>query len=254
MAVSRIICDYSLDYNESSVMSKSIVMLRTATTKLAVGGVPRVVGTLSSLSPKCALAGDILEVRLDKMGQSADWLKRCVDLQSRGQPVLLTVRLRAEGGDWEADDEQRLAIYQQGLQELAAVDVELNSAISGEVAREASRRKKASVISFHDFEKTPPLRKLCAIVEREHAIGAIAKVSTMIKYPADVDILRALLRRRWEKPLCVIGMGRAWSKTRVEFAMLGSCLTYGYLEQSAAPGQLSASELVRRLRRVSKVN
>jgi len=229
-------------------MSKATVLFRTATAKLEVGSVPRVVGTLSTLSPKCALAGDIVEVRLDKMERPADWLKRCAALQGSGKPVLLTIRFRAEGGDWETDDEARLAIYQQGLQELAAVDVELSSVISREVAREASRLKKASVISFHDFEKTPPLRDLCAIVEKEHALGSIAKVSTMIKHGSDVDTLRALLRRKWEKPLCIIGMGRAWSKTRIEFATLGSCLTYGYLDKPTAPGQMSAAELVRRVR------
>jgi 3-dehydroquinate dehydratase-1 len=233
------------------LMSKSTVLFRTATTKLAVGPAPRVVGTLSSLGPKRALCGDIVEVRLDKMMRPADWLRRCAALQSGGKPVLLTVRLRAEGGEWEHDDEQRLEIYQQGLLELAAVDVELSSVICRAVAREATRLKKASVISFHDFQKTPPLRELCVIVEKAHAIGSIAKISTMIKRESDVNVLRALLRQRWEKPLCVIGMGRAWSKTRVLFATLGSCLTYGYIDRPTAPGQMSAAELVRRLRRAS---
>src|ERR1700733_6988351 len=224
-------------------MSKLTALFRTATTQLEVGPAPRVVGTLSTLSPKCALAGEILEVRLDKMARPSDWLKRCAALQSSGKPVLLTVRLRAEGGDWETDDEQRLEIYKEGLRELAAVDVELSSVISRPVAREAARLKKACVISFHDFAKTPPLRELCAIVEQEHAIGSIAKVSTMIKHGSDVDVLRALLRRRWgDKPICVIGMGREWSKTRIEFATLGSCLTYGYLDKPTAPGQMSAAE------------
>jgi 3-dehydroquinate dehydratase-1 len=231
-------------------MSKSTAVFRTDTSKLAVGPSPRVVGTLSMLPPKGELAGDIVEVRLDKMARLSDWLKRCAALQSTGKPVLLTVRLRAEGGDWETDNEERLEIYKEALQELAAVDVELSSAISREVAREAARLKKASVISFHDFAKTPPLRELCAIVEKEHALGSIAKVSTMIKHGSDVDVLRALLRRRWDKPVCVIGMGRAWSTTRIEFATLGSCLTYGYLDKPTAPGQMSAAELVRRLRRV----
>jgi 3-dehydroquinate dehydratase-1 len=230
------------------IMSKATALFRTATSELEVGPAPRVVGTLSALPPHCKLAGDIVEVRLDKMAPSADWLKQCAALQSGGTPVLLTVRLRSEGGDWENDDERRLEIYKEGLRELAAVDVELSSVISGPVAREAARLNKASVISFHDFEKTPPLRDLCAIVEKEHALGSIAKVSTMIKHGSDVDVLRALLRRRWEKPICVIGMGRAWSKTRIEFAMLGSCLTYGYLDKPTAPGQMSAAELVRRLR------
>ena len=230
-------------------MSKSSALFRTATTALAVGPAPRVVGTLSSLAPKRALAGDIVEVRLDKTSLPSDWLKRCAALQSGGRPVLLTVRLRAEGGDWEADDEKRLEIYKQALRELAAADVELRGVISRAVAREATRLKKASVISFHDFEKTPPLRELCAIVEQAHAIGSIAKVSTMIRHENDAEALRSLLRRPWAKPLCVIGMGRAWSETRIEFATLGSCLTYGYLDKPAAPGQISAAELVRRLRR-----
>jgi 3-dehydroquinate dehydratase-1 len=230
-------------------MSKSNVLFRTATTTLAVGATPRVVGTLSSLTRKPKLCGDIVEVRLDKMARPADWLKRCAALQSGGKPVLLTVRLRAEGGNWENDDEDRLEIYRQGLRELAAVDVELSSVICRAVAREAKRLKKASVISFHDFEKTPRLRELGEIVKKAHAIGSVAKVSTMIKDESDVEVLRALLSQRWEKPLCVIGMGRAWSKTRIEFATLGSCLTYGYIDRPTAPGQMSAAELVRRLRR-----
>jgi 3-dehydroquinate dehydratase-1 len=228
-------------------MSKSTAHFRTATTELALGRTPRVVGTLSELPPKCELAGDIVEVRLDKMARASDWLKHCAAIQSIGKPVLLTIRLRAEGGGWETDDEQRLKIYKEGLQELAAADVELSSVISQEVVREAARLKKAAVLSFHDFEKTPPLEELCAIVEKAHALGSIAKVSTMIQRASDVEVLRSLLRQRWQKPICVIGMGAAWSETRIEFATLGSCLTYGYLDKPTAPGQMSAGELVRRL-------
>jgi 3-dehydroquinate dehydratase-1 len=231
------------------LMSKMTVFFRTTTTALAVGSEPRVVGTLSALTMKRESSCDIIEVRLDKMARPADWLKRCAALQSGGKPVLLTVRLRAEGGAWLKDDEARLKIYHEGLGELAAVDVELSSVICHDVALAAGRLKKASVISFHDFEKTPSLRELCTIVEKAQAIGSIAKVATKIQRESDVEVLRSLLRRRWEKPVCVIGMGRAWSKTRVSLAMLGSCLTYGYLDTPTAPGQISAAELVRRLRR-----
>ncbi|HEY3860906.1 MAG TPA: type I 3-dehydroquinate dehydratase [Verrucomicrobiae bacterium] len=212
------------------------------------GPAPWLVGTLSSLPPSCPLAGDIVEVRLDQKNRPADWLAQCAAIQSAGHPVLLTVRLRAEGGGWETDDDQRLELYKAGLRELAAADVELNSRISGEVAREAARLNKASVISFHDFKKTPPLAELRAIIERQHAIGSIAKVSTVIAQPGDADTLRSLLNSGWKKPVCVIGMGAAYSETRIEFPRLGSCLTYGYLDKPAAPGQISAAELGRRLR------
>jgi 3-dehydroquinate dehydratase I len=230
-------------------MSKASAIFRTATSELAVGPVPRVVGTLSTLSPKCALIADIVEVRLDRIARQTNWLKRCVALQSKGTPVLLTVRLKAEGGFWENDDDQRFKIYKEALGELAAVDVELSSAIAKEVAHEAKRLKKASVISFHDFQKTPPLNDLCAAINKAHKIGSIAKVSTMVQQAGDVDVLRSLLRRKWAKPICVIGMGQAWSKTRIEFATLGSCFTYGYLDKPTAPGQMSAAELMRRVRK-----
>jgi len=230
-------------------MSKPTVLFRTATTALAVGAAARVVGTLSTLAPRRALAGDIVEVRLDRIRYGSDWLARCAAIQSSGKPVLLTIRLAAEGGAWEGDEERRLELYREGLGELAAVDVELSSAICRKVARETALLQKASVVSFHDFEKTPPLRELCAMVKEAQAIGSIAKISTMIQRESDVEVLRSLLGRRWEKPLCVIGMGRAWTETRILFARLGSCLTYGYVDKPTAPGQISAAELARRLRR-----
>ena len=251
-------------------MSKPAVLLRTASGTLEVGPVPRVVATLSALPARCALAGDIVEVRLDKagtpgpgvrgevlstpktgrLGQASlpsNWLAHCIEIQSSGKPVLLTVRLKAEGGEWETDGATRLAIYLEALPALAAVDVELSSPIAPMVANEAARLGKAAVISFHDFVKTPPVEELCEIIKRQHAMGSIAKVSTMIAQSEDVQLLRSLLRMDWPKPVCVIGMGQQWSETRVEFAALGSCLTYGYLDQPTAPGQISAVDLQQRL-------
>jgi 3-dehydroquinate dehydratase type I len=70
----------------------------------------------------------------------------------------------------------------------------------------------------------------------------------MIQREEDVATLRQLLARKWPVPLCVIGMGARGAATRVEFAKLGSCLTYGYLDAPSAPGQPSAAELVALMR------
>jgi 3-dehydroquinate dehydratase-1 len=228
-------------------MNKSNVLLRTDGGTLTVGNTPRVVGTLSSFDYRDELPCDIVEVRLDRTGRPPNWLARCKAIESSGKPVLLTPRLQPEGGAWPADDLLRLEIYKEALRELAAVDVELSSVICRAVAEEAARLQKACIISFHDFQKTPPLTELCALVEEAQKIGSIAKISAMITREGDVAVLRSLLERSWPKPLCVIGMGEAWSRTRVEFAALGSCLTYGYLGGSAAPGQLHAAELTRQL-------
>jgi 3-dehydroquinate dehydratase I len=221
---------------------------RAAGGTLGVGRVPRVVGTLSSFDYRGEFLCDIVEVRLDRTGQPSDWIERCKAIESAGKPVLLTARLASEGGFWSTDDPRRLDVYKEALRELAAVDVELGSVICRAVAEEAARLEKTCVISFHDFQKTPSFPDLCSLVEEAQKIGSIAKISTMITQPGDAAILESLLKRPWAKPLCVIGMGEAWARTRVEFAALGSCLTYGYLDGSAAPGQWHAAELRRQLR------
>jgi 3-dehydroquinate dehydratase-1 len=219
--------------------------------KLRLHSGPYVVAVLSTpegLRGGSPPVGDIVEVRLDKTGRPADWLARCQAIEAGGKPVLLTVRLRAEGGDWIEDDEARLKIYEAALPVLAAVDVELSSAICGAVASRARELDKVCLVSHHDFQKTPPLDELESIVQRARQNGAVAKIATMIRRPADADLLRALISRRGDQPLCVIGMGDEWKQTRVSFPQLGSCLTYGYLDQPTAPGQWSAVELIRQLR------
>jgi 3-dehydroquinate dehydratase-1 len=216
--------------------------------KLNLDAGPLIVGVLSSLDGNFPLAGDVVEVRLDKTGRPPGWLERCKAIEKRGKPVLLTVRLRREGGEWPEDNEGRLKIYAEGMASLSAVDVELSSVICAAVAKQAAKLGKVCLVSHHDFAKTPPLAELESIVERAQQDGAVAKIATMIRSEADADTLRALLGRRGKRPLCVIGMGDDWNQTRVSFPKLGSCLTYGYLDKPTAPGQVSAAELVRQLR------
>jgi hypothetical protein len=66
-----------------------------------------------------------------------------------------------------------------------------------------------------------------------------------------VETLQGLLAEPLEKPLCIIGMGPLGTETRVAFSLVGSCLTYGYLDKPSAPGQMSAARLVERLRNLN---
>lgn len=209
---------------------------------------PLVAGVLSSLDGEIALAGDIIEVRLDQTGRPQHWLERCQALETRGKPVLLTIRLRQEGGEWPADDDPRLKLYEQALSVLSAVDVELASRHCATIANLAAKLGKVCLVSHHDFQKTPPQPELESIVERAQQNGGIAKIATMIRSQADLNILHAVLAKKRIRPICVIGMGEAWKETRVSLPKLGSCLTYGYLDKPTAPGQWPAAELVRQLR------
>jgi 3-dehydroquinate dehydratase-1 len=229
------------------------IAFRAGPKSLSVGQVPIVVGSLSSLArkfppPRQKIDCDVVEVRLDKTTPPPDWLARCQQIQSQGWPVLLTIRLKSEGGGWDDGDARRLPFFEQALSELSGVDIEWRSNIVHRVAIAAKRWRKICVVSYHDFKKTPPAADLAAIIIKAQKIASIVKITTRLNCQEDDDNLRLLLAQKWKRPLCVIGMGPSWSQTRVLYPQLGSCLTYGFLDKPAAPGQLPAAELARQLR------
>jgi 3-dehydroquinate dehydratase I len=221
---------------------------------LKLGGLPRVVGVISSPDfPKPKnLPCDLVEIRLDSLPEHFDWLQMGREIERAGRPVILTARLKIEGGNWKKPDAARRQVFSRALENFSAVDVELQSEIAAEVCAEAKRLKKAAIVSHHDFLKTPSLGELKQIAARAGKLGTVAKIATMIHSDADVKVLETLLAEKIAAPLCVIGMGAWASQTRVSFALHGSCLTYGFLDgQPSAPGQLSAAELATQLRAAS---
>ena len=216
-----------------------------------VGETPRVVGTIST---RAALEGtrdfpcDIVEVRLDKIGDARHWLEGCEAIEHKGKPVLLTVRSAREGGDWRGSDDELRRLLLAALHRLAAVDIEMASPLASEIAGEAARLGKGCVLSHHDFARTPSAAEIESIIARSEKLGGVTKIATMVNGEEDAARLRALLRGPRGQPLCVIGMGASWTALRVELGRLGSCLAYGYLDSSAAPGQLAAEALMTALR------
>lgn len=217
--------------------------------KFHIGERPKVVAVLTSLEAlerfvalkvkPCHLA----EIRLDHIGPELDWVRHCRVIESSGTPVILTLRAAYEGGKWNGTEEERLTILERALPEISAVDVELKSGL----APKLTGRETQIIASYHDFARTPKFEELRKIAREAFEQGDIAKVSTMINSAGDVAVLEKLLAEKWPGPLCVIGMGELGVKTRTEFPRRGSCLTYGYFETSAAPGQLAAATLMERL-------
>jgi len=229
--------------------------------RYALGETPCVVGVVSQEGTLARLAAraehdcDAVEVRVDLIGPYTPhsphtqpaWLEHAQAIEKRGLPVVVTVRLAAEGGDWKQPDELRLPLFEVALRQLSAADIELRSPIIEQVSALARRHKRALIVSHHDFGRTPPLEELRVIIDRAARYGTVAKVATLVKTQEDLTTLRSLLAEKRPTPLCVLGMGPLGPQTRVEFPKLGSCLTYGFLDQPVAPGQVPAQELMRQL-------
>jgi 3-dehydroquinate dehydratase-1 len=223
--------------------------------KFALGSVPRVVGTVSKVETLVHLAAvtnrdcDIVEVRLDLIGSNSPrWAEHAQAIEARGLPVVVTIRLAEEGGQWQQPDEERLPLFETALRDLTAVDIELRSPILKEVSALASRHQRALIVSYHDFERTPPIDELKKVMATAANFGSVVKIVTFTKTDEDVGVLRTLLHEKSSTPLCVMGMGPLGPQTRVKFPKLGSCLAYGYLDAPVAPNQVPASDLMQQLK------
>ena len=229
---------------------------QTSLGDLTLGAVPRVVGVVSQPAALARLAAGterdchIVEVRLDLIGPDApQWLEHAQAVEARGLPVIVTIRLAEEGGQWKQPDELRRPLFEEALRHLSAADIELRSPLVEQVSALARQQQRALIVSHHDFAKTPPVDELRKIITRAAKFGAVVKIATLTATETDVATLRALFHEDCPAALCVLGMGSLGPQTRVEFPKLGSCLTYGYLDAPVAPGQVSARELMQQLGR-----
>lgn len=104
------------------------------------------------------------------------------------------------------------------------------------------KRKTKIILSYHDFQKTPPFAELEKIIKKMFDLGAnIAKIATFIKKDEDNEILLSLIKKMKKSGEKVIihGMGEKGKKGRMETAMLGSEISYVTLDKkhTTAEGQ-----------------
>ncbi|HUJ11745.1 MAG TPA: type I 3-dehydroquinate dehydratase [Verrucomicrobiae bacterium] len=223
---------------------------------LILGLAPQIVGTVSQADTLTRLAVgvervcDIVEIRLDLIGSTDPaWLDHAKRIEAQGFPVVVTIRTEGEGGQWTQADAARRSLFETVLKNLSAADIELRSPLLSEISALARQHKRALIVSFHDFTRTPPINELRQIAWKAATHGTVVKIATFTQTEADLAALRELLLEKSPASLCVLGMGPLGPRTRLEFPKFGSCLSYGYLDMPVAPGQVSARELWQQLHR-----
>ncbi len=89
-------------------------------------------------------------------------------------------------------------------------------------------RKTKIIISFHDFEKTPDVKKLMRIINRmKESNQDIIKIATMVNNDQDIkNLFQILLNKNKNEKIIVIGMGEKGKVTRILGPLLGSFLTF----------------------------
>ncbi len=234
---------------------------------LVLGAEPRIVAVVAA--PDVAATArrareqgaHVIEVRLDRDPELSPDRARAALRAAReaaGLPLVATIRIASELGEWRRGDAERLPIFEVAAAEAELVDVELAARdIRGEVVALVRRAGAGVILSHHDVRETPAAAVLAALAaEAVEGVGAdVFKVCPTARGPLDVARLLSFVqsfRDRYEGAQIVgMALGAEGSISRVMGPVFGSCLTYGFVEGDApaAPGQLPIRELRERYER-----
>jgi 3-dehydroquinate dehydratase-1 len=189
---------------------------------------------LESSKSSVAAGADLLELRIDFIENSdPDGVKNLI--QEIDFPLIATNRRREENGLFKGSETDRIEILLEAAKVAEIVDIELGTDL--DYLNKIVKTSNLSIVSYHDFEKTPDKDFLLEIVNKELKLGDIAKFAVMPKTMADTVIVLNVLSE--VENTVGISMGDMGTYTRIVAPLFGSPLTFASYENSSAPGQLS---------------
>lgn len=208
------------------------------------------------------LAGaDLVEFRLDSYYEGDEpRIEPCVQLvRECPLPCIATCRPTWEGGHYDGDEPQRLALFERlGTAdhpptyldvELAAYtrSMNLRQKVDLAIAHEKQQRPVTTglILSLHDFEGRPADLSRRLLTLRDQGRAAVHKVAFRARSVRDNLELFEILRHR-DRPTIALGMGPYGLMSRVLAPKFGALLTFASLRPTTttAPGQPTIAELL----------
>ncbi len=194
---------------------------------------------------------DIVELRIDQFSNldTSYILEKARLVKEYGFYLLSTVRSKEEGGIY-ITDEERLNIFERIAPITDIMDIELTSeSINRDVIQIAKKYEKLSLVSYHDFEKTPEESEIQSIIDRSFELRPdIIKYAFNVKKHEDTGRILSVTHKNRDKKLVAIGMGELGKLTRVAGFFFGSIISYTFIGKSFAPGQIDIDRLVNEMR------
>ncbi len=175
---------------------------------------------------------DLVELRLDKL-QTPRILQTIT--QKKTFPAIATIRSNR-------DSAEKLLLEAASVG-FEYVDVDLSSPFAKEIIKQAKARGAEIIVSFHDFDKTPPAAKLNEVLNSGIEMkGDICKIVTTARQPRDnLTVLDFVEERAEDSRLISFAMGPQGVPSRILSPLFGAEFTFASLtdEKKTADGQLS---------------
>jgi len=209
-----------------------------------------ITGDDAGLIRKAGPLSDLFELRMDLVGEG--WQDIVPHLH---KPWIATMRDVSHGGKFIGSEQGRISRLMRAV-ELGAdmVDIELDCPSLEETVK-SIKSDAGCLVSYHNWDGTPPLEELSAIVRRQITAGAaVCKVVTMAVTVNDNLAVLDLPGLFPGANIIAFSMGPAGTLSRVLSPLMGGYLTYASLDDKAdsAPGQLSVSVLRAIYRKMSQ--
>ena len=195
---------------------------------------------------------DLVEIRADYFEFIQDQLKVTELLEKirkvYDKPLLFTLRTKKEGGVSYIDADYYFklnnSVIESKLVELIDIEFFSQAEDVNNTVKLARKNNVVTILSNHDFFKTPPEEEIILRVNKMMGCGDIAKIAVMPNSEEDVlTLFSAALKLKKEKkgPFIAISMGPLGIISRISCELFGSCMTYASHKAQSAPGQIDVA-------------
>ncbi len=203
-------------------------------TKIAIPIFQKEIKDVLDVAEDCIKKGaDILEFRIDALN-NPNFKDIKQTIEEINFPMIVTNRIQSEGGSFKGSEKERIELLKKCSNIVEYIDVELQT--DDKYIKQINKGKAKTIISYHDFKKTPELEEIYYIVEKEKKLGNIAKVAFM---PQNLeDTLKVLAILSHYDNTIAISMNELGSYTRVMASKFNSPITFAAGRDVTASGQI----------------
>lgn len=191
---------------------------------------------------------DIVEIWLDRVNPLDEMTIEAV-IHLAKKPVYVNLKDAAEKGEFAGSAKARVALLAAAAK-AGARYVDLPITLSPTLIRsfKTTHKKTKLVLSWHDFDAMPDLKKLRTLAKKADVLGAdVVKLVGTATVVSDAFPILAIARElaTQKKSFLTMAMGESGQLTRVLTSMMGGLGMFAALDaaSASAPGQMSAKEL-----------
>jgi 3-dehydroquinate dehydratase-1 len=190
-----------------------------------------------------SLGADFAEIRFDFV--SSNRMQAAIDaVKGIRSKAVFTLRSKDQGGKFAGSEQERIEwLKKLAQQKPMLLDVELDTIKENDELADFLG-KAPILISWHDFQQTPPSDELAHILSEMRIYSNYVKVVTTAKSVEDSLRLLELYESTTGLHPVIFAMGDAGIVSRILCTIVGNApFTYTSLEKAVAPGQLTVKQM-----------